>query len=71
MTPEQREAHVKHMAAEREKLSQQIQELGRQRQAFLNEQMKKNPSRADQAFDEAIKDVLREQARNKGLVIPK
>jgi hypothetical protein len=70
MTPEQRLAHVKKMAAERESLQKQIAELTQKREGFVKEQMKKNPSKADKAFDEAIRGAIRDQAAQKGLKIP-
>ncbi|HXG10923.1 MAG TPA: vWA domain-containing protein [Gemmataceae bacterium] len=70
MTPEQRVAHVKKMAAEREAIQKQIVELNARRQAYIAEQMKKNPSAADKAFDEAVRSTLREQAAAKGIKIP-
>jgi hypothetical protein len=70
MTPEQRLAHVKKMAAEREALQKKIAELTQQREGYVKEQMKKNPSKADRAFDEAIRSAIREQAARKGFTIP-
>jgi hypothetical protein len=70
MTPEQRTAHVKKKVAERDVLVKQINDLSNKRQLYINEQMKKNPSRADKAFDEAVRGSLREQGAKKGLVIP-
>jgi hypothetical protein len=71
MTPEQREKHVKEMLARREGLQKQINELNARRTAYVNEQMKKNPSQADKAFDEAVRGALCEQAARKGIVIPR
>jgi hypothetical protein len=69
MKPEEREAHVKKMAAEREAIQKQIVELSSKRQAYVNEQMKKNPSAAGKVFDEAVRNALREQAGRKGMTI--
>jgi hypothetical protein len=70
MTPEQRERHVKDMLAKREALQKQINELGVKRAEYLREQVKKNPSAADKAFDTAVRGALREQAADKGIKIP-
>jgi uncharacterized coiled-coil DUF342 family protein len=70
MTPEQRVAHVKEMAAKREAIQKEIVELAAKRQEYINEQLKKNPSAADKAFDEALRGALREQAAGKGIKIP-
>jgi hypothetical protein len=70
LTPEQRVAHVKEMAAKREGIQKQISELSAKRQEYIAEQVKKNPSSADRAFDEAVRGALREQAATKGIKIP-
>ena len=71
MTPEQREAYVKEICDKRETMQKEINELNAKRVQFIAEHMKKNPSQADQAFDEALKKTLREQAARKGIEIPK
>ena len=71
MTPEQREAFVKEMTSKREDMQKKITELNVQRERYIAEQAKKNPSKADQAFDEALRNTLREQAAKKGIEIPK
>jgi hypothetical protein len=70
MTPEEREKYVKEMLAKREALQKQIAELGAKRTEYLREYVKKNPSAADRAFDEAVRGTLREQAGSKGMKIP-
>lgn len=70
MTPDQRVAHVKKMAAEREAIQKQISDLSAKRQTYIAEQTRKNPSAADKAFDEAVRGALREQAGSKGIKIP-
>ena len=62
MKPAEREAHVKEMLARRHAIQKQIAELSVKREAFIKEQQKKNPSKADKAFDEAIRGALRDQA---------
>jgi hypothetical protein len=66
MTPEEREAHVKKKLAEREAMQKQIAELSVKRQEYIKEEMKKNPNKADQAFDAAVRGVIRQQAESKG-----
>ena len=59
MTPEQRTAHVKDMSAQRDALQCQIANVGAIRQLYVQEELKRNPSASDKAFDEAIKRALR------------
>jgi hypothetical protein len=61
---------VKKLTAEREAITKQIAELSARREAFIKEEMKKNPSKGDKAFDAAVRGLLREQAGKKGLTIP-
>lgn len=70
MKPEEREAHVKKKLAEREALQKQIAEVNAKREKYVREQLKKNASRGDRAFDEAVRGVLRDQAATKNIVIP-
>jgi hypothetical protein len=71
MTPEEREKHVRDLLAKREELQKKISDLSKQREAFIEAERRKNSSSADKAFDEAVRDVLREQAQRKGIEIPK
>jgi hypothetical protein len=71
MTPEQREKHVRDLLAEREKLQKQIAELAKKREAYIEQERRKAPTAADKVFDEAVRGALREQAKKKGLDIPK
>ncbi|HMC63494.1 MAG TPA: vWA domain-containing protein [Gemmataceae bacterium] len=70
MKPDERVAYVKKKAAEREDIKKKIAELSKKREAYVKEQMKKNPSKADKAFDAALRATLREQAQTKGINIP-
>ena len=70
MTPDQRVAHVKKLTAEREALQKQILTLSNRRTAFINEELRRNPNAADQAFNTAVRGALRDQAKAKGIVIP-
>jgi hypothetical protein len=70
MTPEEREKHVKGLLAKREAIQKKIADLTAQREKFLAEERKKNNSQADKTFDEAVRGLLREQAKKKGVAIP-
>jgi hypothetical protein len=70
MKPEEREAHVKKKAAERDTIRAEIAKLSQQRAEYLAEQQKKNPSKADKAFDDAVRGALRDQGKAKGITIP-
>jgi hypothetical protein len=70
MKPEEREKHIKELLAKREMLQKEINELSKKREAYIAEELKKQGSKADQAFDEAVKSLLREQAKKKGIEIP-
>ncbi len=69
LTPEQREAHVKKKAAEREALQKQINEVNVRREAFVAEVVRKTPSAGDKAFDDAVKGAIRDQATKKGFKV--
>jgi hypothetical protein len=71
MTPEEREKHVKDMLAKRESIQKQIDTLNAKRQAYIAEQMKKHATKADKMFDEAVRETIREQAKSRGIDIPK
>jgi hypothetical protein len=70
LKPEKRLAYLKKKAAEREVLQKKIAKLSAQRQAYINKEMKKHKTKADKAFDAAIRATLREQAGKKGIEIP-
>jgi hypothetical protein len=71
MTPEQREKHVKELLARREGLQKRVSELAKKREEHIEKERKQNPTKADQAFDEAVRGAIREQAKKKGIDIPK
>jgi hypothetical protein len=71
MTPEDREKHLKKLAAQREQIQKQINELAAKRETYIRDELKKKPSAADKAFDTAVRGALREQAKAKGIDIPK
>jgi len=70
MTLDQRVAHVKKLTTERETLQKQILTLSNQRTVYINEELRRNPSAAAQAFNTAVRATLRDQAKGKGIVIP-
>ncbi len=70
MTPEEREKYVKAKMAERDALQKKIAVCNAAREAYIKAEMKKNPSAANKAFDEAVRSAIREQAAPKGIVIP-
>jgi hypothetical protein len=70
MTPEQREKHVKELLAKRLALEKEITDLGKQREAYIAQELKKNGDKGERAFDEAVRGAIREQAQKKGIQIP-
>jgi len=70
LAPAEQENYVKDMLARRTALQRQLGELGKQREEYIQKEKQKNPSKADQAFDEAVRQMLREQAQRKGIEIP-
>ena len=71
MTPEEREKHVRKLSGERAEIQEKINELAKKREAYIQAELKKKPSATDRAFDEAVRGALRDQARTKGIAIPK
>jgi hypothetical protein len=69
LKPEERAAYLKKKLEEREAMQKQIAELNAKRQTYIAEEMKKNPSKGDKAFDEAVKKAIKEQAEQKGIKI--
>jgi hypothetical protein len=68
LKPEEREPYLKKKAAEREEIRKKIADLNGKRAKFLEEESKKQPkSAADKAFDEALRAMLKEQAKAKGM----
>jgi hypothetical protein len=70
MTPEQRVAHVKQKDEERKTLQKQVADLNVQREAYIREQQKKAGGSAQRAFDGAIRETLRLQAKTRNIKIP-
>lgn len=71
LSPEKREAAIQAKCKEREALQARIQELAAKREAFLRDARAKEPKKsAEKAFDEALRELIREQAATRELVIP-
>ena len=65
MSLEQKEAFLKAKSAEREKIQARIAELLRQRNAYIQEETRKQGGSG--GFDEQIKAIVIEQAKAKGI----
>jgi len=71
LKPEERLAFLQKKAAERAELQKQIAELSAKRQKKIAEELAKQPrSDTDKALDEAVKGLIREQAKGKGFEVP-
>jgi molybdopterin-biosynthesis enzyme MoeA-like protein len=64
MNPEERKVYLEQKQKEREVIQQQITELAKKREAYVQEEMKKLNDK--DAFDQVILKTLREQAKKKG-----
>jgi hypothetical protein len=71
LKPDEREKHLRKLAAERAAIQERITELSDKRDSYIREELKKRPDAALRAFDEAVRGTLRDQARAKGIDIPK
>lgn len=71
LKPEERLAYLKKKAGERAELQKKINDLSAKRQKHVDEELKKQPkSPGEQALDEAVKGIIREQAAGKGFAVP-
>lgn len=71
LKPEERLDYLKKKAAEREKIQKEIAELSAKRQKKIDEELAKKPKTdAEKALDEAVKGLIREQAKEKGFEVP-
>ena len=71
LKPEERLEYLKKKAAERADIQKQINELSAKRQKKIDEELAKTPKTdAEKALDEALKGVIREQAKAKGFEAP-
>ena len=70
LKPEERMPYLKKKAAEREDLQKKIADLSAKRQKKIDEELAKAPKTdAEKALDEAIKGVIRDQAKTRGFEI--
>ncbi len=65
MTEEQRQTFLKTRTEERQKIQVRINELARQRQSYIQDQMRKQGAKS--SFDEQVRTLLVEQAKKKGI----
>lgn len=63
---EERKARIEKMRAEREAVQKDVVATNTEREAFIAAEMKKKNLTQDQAFDEAVRRAVREQAGRKG-----
>jgi hypothetical protein len=71
LKPEERLAYLKKKAEERAEIQKKIADLSAKRQKKLDEEQAKQPkSDAEKALDEAVKGVIRDQAKAKGFQTP-
>jgi hypothetical protein len=71
LKPEERAAYLKKKAEERAAVQKQIHELSARRAKFVEEERKKQPkTEGEKALDEALKGIIREQAKAKGFEVP-
>jgi hypothetical protein len=66
MTPGERTTYLQRKEAERAKVQVRINALSKQRQAFLDAELKKHASK--DAFDEKVAEAIRLQAKRKGIL---
>jgi hypothetical protein len=72
LKPEDRLAYLKKKVEERAEIQKKIADLSAKRQKKLDEERAKQPrSEAEQALDEAVKAVIRDQAKAKGFEVQK
>ena len=70
LKPEERLEFLKKKADERAAIQKQINELSAKRQKKIEEELAKQPKTdADKALDEAVKGLIREQAKSKGFEV--
>ncbi|MBM4112580.1 MAG: VWA domain-containing protein [Phycisphaerae bacterium] len=69
MTPDERTAHVAAMAARRAEIQKQVQEIGLEREKFLNAERARLASESPR-FEHVIRDAVRAQATAKGMNFP-
>jgi len=70
LKPAERVEYVNKKKAEREAIQKDIQEISKLRADYLSVEMKKNAKAGDNAFDQAVRKTLKDQANRKGIQIP-
>lgn len=66
MTIDERKAYVESMGEKRSAIQQQVSELAKKREAFVQDEMKKNAIDGGKSFDTVLRDAIRSQAMAKG-----
>ena len=70
LKPDERESYLKKKAADREEIQKKVARLASQRALFIEEsRAKQAKSPGDQALDEALRAILRDQAKSKGMKV--
>ena len=70
LKPAERVKYVKEKLAQRQALRKEIGELSKQRADYVRQEMKKHVKKGGQAFDDAVRATVREQAKKKGIKVP-
>jgi hypothetical protein len=71
LTPAQRVAYVQEKAAARKQLQKEIDELTVRRNAYIQQETKRQQGQGSRALDAALRETLRIQAAPRGITIPK
>ena len=66
MTVEQRQAYIAETEKKRADFQAKVADLTKQRQQYVDEEMKKHNASGDKSFDMAMRKAIREQAASKG-----
>lgn len=70
LKPDEREAYLQKKATDRAEIQKKVARLASQRALFIEESRAKQPkSPGDRALDEALRSILRDQAKSKGLKV--
>jgi hypothetical protein len=71
LKPEERAGYLKKKADERAAIQKEINDLSARRAKFVEEERKKLPkTEGEKALDDALKGIIREQAKTKGFEVP-
>lgn len=70
LKPSERQKHLSDLATKRKEIQKKIADLSAKRDAFLAEETRKQRQTGEQTFDMAIREMLKQQAAKKGIVIP-